>query len=134
MQRAPNGDGWVKKMNLGPAREHGDLVHLLPAGQLPDDPSPTIERLKYGLETINVEDYLLLVGDMRAIAWAVAIATKNLRGRLRILVWHPELRRYEGVYTELFPVTRTMSRPPLEFKHGDREYPDMDDPKAAGNL
>lgn len=134
LQRAPNGDGWVKKMNLGPAREHGDLVHLLPAGQLPDDPAPSIEALQRGLSSYTAEDVLLLVGDMRAIAWAAAIASSRTNGLLRMLVWSSEGRHYYLSETNVFAPSLHRMAKMEALLHGDREYPDMDDPKAVGNL
>lgn len=102
LQRAPNGDGWMRKINLEPAREHGELVFLLPAGQLPSDPAPTVDALKRGLAGLCRNDALLLVGDMRAIAWAVAIASSHTGGLLRLLVWDGARRRYELTETNVF--------------------------------
>lgn len=101
LKRNHNGD-WGKMMNLGPAHEHGDLVFLLPAGQLPADPTPSVKALQQGLEDFNVADVLLLIGDMRAIAWAVAIASAKTGGLIRILEWQHDLRRYSLSETNVF--------------------------------
>jgi hypothetical protein len=77
----------TKAINLAPARQFGELVFLLPAGQIPFDPAPTIRQLTEGLQDMTSDDYLLPVGDMRAIAWACAIASVRCGGSLRILHW-----------------------------------------------
>lgn len=98
-----DGQGWVRHLNLRPARDHGELVFLLAAGQLPDDPRPSIDALRRGLADITPEDYLLLIGDPRAIAWAAAIAADLTDGRLRLLHWQRDQRRYDPVVADVYP-------------------------------
>lgn len=93
---------WSRSINLAPARRFGELVHLLPAGQLPDDPRPSVEALQRGLAAIRPTDYLLLVGDPRAIAWASAIAADNLDGELRLLQWYRSDGNYRLITCNVF--------------------------------
>lgn len=102
------GGEWVRVLNLRPARDHGELVFLLPAGQLPEDPAPTLKMLKRGLADFTKEDYLLLVGDPRAIAWAGAMAAKNTGGELKLLHWQRDHRRYDPVCANIFLAEETV--------------------------
>lgn len=77
----------VKAIDLSPAVIHGELIFLLPAGRLPMDPTPTLVSLRRGLADFKSDDYLLLVGDPRAIAWAAAIAADQTDGQLQLLHW-----------------------------------------------
>jgi hypothetical protein len=94
---------WVRYINLRPARDHGELVFLLPAGQLPEDPQPTVDALIEGLKSITCDDYLLLIGDPRAIAWAAAIAADRTDGVLRLLQWQRDQKRYDPVVADVYP-------------------------------
>lgn len=91
----------VRHLNLRPAREHGELVFLLPAGQLPEDPQALVDAVELGLAAITVHDYVLLVGDPRAIAVAAAVAARNTGGHLRLLQWQRGLGRYDPVVARL---------------------------------
>lgn len=91
----------VRHLNLRPARDHGELVFLLPAGQLPEDPAAVAVAIEDGLRGITREDYILLVGDPRAIAIAAAVASRNMGGKLRMLQWQRDQRRYDPVCVEL---------------------------------
>jgi hypothetical protein len=82
-------------IDLSPALEYGDLHHLLVPGKLPSDLRGTIAALDRGLETYGDDDYLLLVGDPVAIGIATAMAALANEGRVRVLRWHPRVRRYE---------------------------------------
>jgi len=94
---------WVRYLNLRRATDHGELVYLLPGGPLADDPRPSIAALTAGLADFTSEDFLLLVGDPRAIAWAAAIAADRTGGPLRLLQWKREQKRYDPVVVDVFP-------------------------------
>lgn len=92
----------VKMIDLSPALLFGELVFLLPAGRLPMDPAPTLIALRSGLEDFREEDYLLLVGDPRAIAWAAAIAADKSDGCLNLLHWQSAQGCYAPVRARVF--------------------------------
>jgi hypothetical protein len=94
----------VRMIDLKPAAEYGELVFLLPPGRLPMDPTPTIQALQKGLEDYQPEDFLLLVGDPRAIAFAAAIAADKTDGQLRLLVWQRD--HYIPVRANVFGETQ----------------------------
>lgn len=100
---SPEDNDWVKAINLRPARAFGELVHLLPAGQLPDNPAAVVSALQKGLSGFTAHDCLLLTGDPRAIAWAAAIAAKRTGGKLNLLHWQRDLRSYDLIEVDLFP-------------------------------
>lgn len=115
-------NSWVRAINLSPARDYGDLVFLLPAGQLPEDPAPTVDALNQGLESITSDDYILLIGDPKAIAWAAAIAADILDGDLRLLHWLKDIRRYAEVRYNVFTSRSKLSAEPVsppELTRGD---------------
>ena len=87
---------WEEKYDLTPAQEFGELVRLLPYGNVPEDPEPTIARLWTGLKEFNPEtDFVLLLGDPVACAQAVHVLTHDLNGRrFNALKWD----RREGKY------------------------------------
>lgn len=86
--------GYEPLFDLDPAREFGDLVHVLPAGKLPADPSPSLERLRTILREYVPQDHLLLVGDLVMTACATAIAAKSSGGVVSVLTWQSTARRY----------------------------------------
>lgn len=94
-------------ISLASAKDHGELIFLLPPGPLPDDPRPTIIALHNGLSDFTSDDFLLLVGDPRAIAWAAAIAADKTGGPLKLLHWQRNQHRYDPVAVDLFPDQET---------------------------
>lgn len=94
MGRNDGGD-WRRKVNLSPARDYGDLVFLTPAGQLPEDPAPTLASIAAGMANYTERDYVVFLGDSRAIAWTCAIAAQKADGLLRLLLWNRDQRRYD---------------------------------------
>lgn len=87
-------DGYKPLFDIEPAREFGDLVHVLPAGRLPSDPAPSLERLRLILKDYVKRDFLLLVGDLVMVAAATAIAARSAGGVVSVLSWHSSSRRY----------------------------------------
>jgi hypothetical protein len=96
----PETGQWREAVNVQPAAEFGDLVFLTESGKLPVDPEPTLQQLRHKLRNITPRDYLLLVGDPRAIAWAAAIAADVTGGTLNLLRWQRMLGRYVTVCVE----------------------------------
>jgi hypothetical protein len=91
---------WEEKYDLSPAERFGELVRLLPYGNVPADPRPTVEALKEGLKDFRAsEDFLLLLGDPVACAQAVQVLTRRMacfriEPHFNVLKWD----RREGVY------------------------------------
>lgn len=96
LRRNPDTGDWERTMNLRRAKDFGDLIFLLPAGQLPEDSSTIVASIQDTLSSLTPEDHLLLVGDMRAIAAACAVSAQRV-GHVRCLIWLREQRRYESV-------------------------------------
>lgn len=92
----------TKMIDLTPALKYGELIFLTPAGRLPLDPAPTLAMIQKGLEDCQPHDYLLLVGDPRAIAFAAAIAADKTDGRLNLLHWHAAQSCYMPVRANVF--------------------------------
>ena len=99
----PDGRGNLKPIyDILPAREYGDLVHLLPAGQLPHNIDAVTQAVNKGLADITPQDSLLLIGSPVAIAIASAVAADMLEGQLCVLRWINKERRYERMVARLW--------------------------------
>ena len=83
-----------KNMNLLPATEFGRIEVLLPPGQVIFSTGPTVKRLREGLRKYTFEDYLLMIGDPAAIALAGAVASFISNGRMKLLKWDKQEKRY----------------------------------------
>lgn len=65
---------WVEKFDLSPAERFGELVRVLPYGNVPIEPEPSVDRLRRAFADYDfASDHLLLLGDPVAIARAVAV-------------------------------------------------------------
>jgi len=98
------GAEWVKRQQpVADEIATVDRLFLLPAGRIANDVKTVVRALRQGLESFTVRDSLLLVGDLRAIAWASAIAADITNGHLKILQWNGRRVNYECVEVELWP-------------------------------
>ena len=89
-------------VNFTPASEYGDLVFLLPGdANLMFVPQPSIRRLRDGLRSFLPHDFLLPTGDPVAIGVAFTIVNSKTDGRLNILKWDRQERRYYHVVLDL---------------------------------
>jgi hypothetical protein len=61
-----------------------------------------VEAINRGLVNFTRDDYLLPIGAPRLIAAAGAMAARNARGFLRILVWNERKLRYAPVVQRLW--------------------------------
>lgn len=84
----------VSVFNFNKAAEYGELMIMLPAGQVGLSPAPTIFRLNECLADFGDEDYLLAAGDTAAIAIASMIAASKNRGRVKLLKYDRDARSY----------------------------------------
>ena len=80
--------------NLTPAREYGQITVLLPSGSVMLHPIPMVRELEKRLKDFCDDDYILPIGDPSAIAVASIVASKNNRGKFKMLKWD----RREAVY------------------------------------
>lgn len=87
---------WEEKYDLSPAEHFGELVRLLPYGNVPADPRPTLDSLYVGLADFDqVEDFVLLLGDPVACAQAVNCLTIKLGVKpFNVLKWDRREQRY----------------------------------------
>lgn len=100
----------VDAVDLSSAGDFGEVVHLLPDGELRDGPAGIVRTLRRGLAAFGPSDLLLLCGDPRAMAWAAAIAADATDGDLRLLHWVRSERCYQVVHTQIFDMTESHSR------------------------
>ena len=84
----------VNGINVMSATIFGELKLLLPAGQIALSAGPTVSRLRKGLKDFTNEDYLLLVGDPAAIGIATAVAATLNQGKVNLLKWDRQERKY----------------------------------------
>lgn len=89
--------------NITPAMEFGELKVLLPPGlEVVHSAGQTAERLKVLLSDYGDDDYLLLIGDPITIGIAVAVAGFWNNGRVKMLKWDRQERRYLPVECKLY--------------------------------
>lgn len=91
------GGHFQRFLNLDRAKVHGPLVHVLPAGSLPDDMEFVCARIKERMVDFGPSDLLMLIGDPRAQAVASVIAARACCGKLRLLQWQRGINRYDVV-------------------------------------
>jgi len=91
----------VTVFNFNKAAKYGEIIILLPQGQVALSPAPTIFALKEGLRDFCDDDYLIPAGDPSAIAMAVAIASANNRGRFKLLKHDRDARDYIKVEVDI---------------------------------
>lgn len=86
--------GVRSKFNLTPAAEYGDINILVQAGMSLFSTVPTIKSMREKLRDFSDNDYLLPVGDPALMMAAGAIAAEFNHGRIKVLRWDREQRRY----------------------------------------
>ena len=97
--------------NLLAATDYGELVFLLPKGlNVTYAAQPVARQLRALLRDAGPLDLLLPTGDPVAIAVAAAVLAEALGGRLRVLKYDRQERRYFPVEVDIFdrtPVAQT---------------------------
>ena len=84
----------IPTINLGPAQEYGELVHLIPVGINSPIIQPMVNRMKNSLQSFTDDDYILAVGGPTPMGVAIALAAKYNRGKCKVLVWDRVDHRY----------------------------------------
>lgn len=87
-------------MDITPALAYGELELLLPAGNVVLTPGPMMQELARKLKHFSDDDYLLPLGDPAAIGAACIEAAAANRGRVKMLKWDRETRKYYVVTLE----------------------------------
>jgi hypothetical protein len=93
---------WQDKYDLSAAKEHGALVYLLPPGNISNNLTETMARLKHRLIDYTLGDHLLAVGDPVAIAAATMVASYFTDGNISMLKWDRFDNKYHP-YLIAFP-------------------------------
>jgi len=90
---------WEQKYDLSPAERYGNLIVLLPPGNIPlGDLDDVVDTMDGMLQDFGPDDHLLTLGDPVAIAAAVMLASSYCSS-VSILKWD----RIWGEYTP-FPI------------------------------
>ena len=84
----------VPKFNIESAAEYGDIVVMLPYGNVAMAPQPMVVKLRMALKDFSDADFILPIGDPAAIAAAVAIAADFNNGRVKLLKWRGKQHAY----------------------------------------
>lgn len=84
----------VPLFNLTPASEYGTLEILMPAGAALISTVPMVRVMRDKLKQFGEGDYILPVGDPASIAAACAIAAEMNAGRVKLLRWDRQSRKY----------------------------------------
>ncbi len=91
----------VPVFDMTPAMVYGELVVLLPPGNVMLSTAPMVQELKHKLRDFDDGDYLIPAGDPAAMAAASMVAASMNRGRVNILKWDRETRQYVKMRIEL---------------------------------
>lgn len=99
-RRDPVSGDWLEKYDLSPAGLFGELVRVLPYGNVPIDPAPTRRRLYEAFKDFSLlNDYVLLLGDPVAIAQAVSVLGLKQEiydgAPIRVLKWDRRTASYQ---------------------------------------
>lgn len=95
---------WSPKYDVSAAKAFGEVVELLPPGNLPADLRPALRTMRSKLNGSDpfktFDDYLLALGDPVAIALAVAVLMET-RNRFSILKWDRRGKCYRSYAIDL---------------------------------
>lgn len=84
----------VPKHDLTPAAVYGQLEVLINRNNIGIAAQPLVAELRHLLRDYTDEDYILAVGDPVAIGLAISVASEMNRGRVNILKWDRQTRKY----------------------------------------
>lgn len=88
-------DSFVPTINIAPAREHGEVVVMMPPRASFHATSDLVKQLNEHLKDYDYEagDSLVALGDPAVIAVACAILGKT-KGKFSVLKWDKNVGRY----------------------------------------
>lgn len=94
--------GWVSKYDVSAAKQHGEVIELLPPGNLPHDLRGAVKMLKEKLDGVfGNDDHLLALGDPVAIAAAVAVLASGGQRSISVLKWDRRTQRYRSYVVQV---------------------------------
>lgn len=86
------------RFSLRPAEKYGKLLYLFEWCDVDDmDPAALLYELRSKLRDFGDDDYLMMVGNPTLMVLSAMIAAEMNEGRVRILYWRREQRRYNIV-------------------------------------
>jgi len=106
VKRDPVSGDNVSMFDFRKVLDYGDPVVCLPTGRVSLSPAPTVATLRDKLRNFCDDDYLVPTGDPSAIAIACAIACDNNLGKMKMLKWDKESRRYIMLQIDIYPERR----------------------------
>jgi len=90
------------RIDVRPAMEYGDIEVLVQQHAEPAlAPVPLVQSLRNALRHFGDDDYLLPTGSPAVIAAAAMIAGRANGGRVKMLIWDRELKRYYETQLEV---------------------------------
>jgi len=91
--RKAEGGKMLPAYNIYKAEKYGQLLILLPYGEVAMEPQSMVMELRRTLKDFNDDDYILPTGDPVAISAAVAIASSFNKGKVKILKWQGKIQQ-----------------------------------------
>ena len=103
IQEIPGTQAGNPKINIMGASSYGKFKFLLPEfSQMIFSPGPLIYKLRQGLKSYTVDDYLLLTGDPAIIGVACSIVSDITNGKYNVLKWDKQERKYDPIEINLY--------------------------------
>tara|TARA_Y100001937_G_C6903120_1_gene234222 strand:+ start:109 stop:564 length:456 start_codon:yes stop_codon:yes gene_type:complete len=93
----------VPAMNILSASDYGHFVFCLEErSQVIFSPQPFVHKMKKNLKDFREQDYILCVGDPGVIGVSTAIAVEASKGKLNLLKWDRQEKRYYPLSFNLY--------------------------------
>ena len=90
-------------LNILPASDYGHFVFCLEqSSQIIYSPQPFVHKMKKNLKDIREKDYILCMGDPSIIAISSAIASDTTQGKINMLKWDRQEKRYYPLSFKLY--------------------------------
>ena len=106
IQEIPGSQAGTPKINIMGAASYATsnkFNFLLPEfSQMIFSPGPLIYKLRQGLKSYTVDDYLLLTGDPAIIGVACSIVSDITNGKYNVLKWDKQERKYYPIEINLY--------------------------------
>jgi len=105
LRRDPESGNMIPTHDLTPAAHFGELTFVVPSGDRPSyDPEGSLRYIRPAMADYMPEDFIVAVGDMALVSWAVALAARATDGYVRILRWdgRPSGQKYYATSVELW--------------------------------
>ena len=93
----------VPAKNILPASDYGHLVFCLEEkSQVIFSPQPFVHKMRKNLKDFREQDYILCMGDPSVIGVSTAIAAEASKGKLNLLKWDRQEKRYYPLTFDLY--------------------------------